>query len=312
LHYHITKASKSHPKQRTQIRRQTQCVGFTLIELLVVIAIVCIVTAIILPVFAAARKKGRRVVCLSNMRQITFATLMYAQDYDERCPMYFTGYIVTPCNRDPGFHGDPEGPNQYWTETIGPYIQSQEDHDFSTASRTFMCPSDTQQVSPGTSFPVSSYGLSDNWADWYCPDDCNSGTGQAHSFSEAMMPSHTILLAETLTDSSSPNPTFAHALTPIDGGNSGYTYTPCDNVNSPSFSTSRMFLNLSWRHTQHKSSYCEPPPQQARVNVTYADGHVASRTVEQLSDFREWAIFQGHGDVGCTKNVDSEYGCWYP
>lgn len=57
--------------------------GFTLIELLVVIAIIAILAAILFPVFAQAREKARASSCLSNLKQLATANLMYAQDYDE-------------------------------------------------------------------------------------------------------------------------------------------------------------------------------------------------------------------------------------
>jgi prepilin-type processing-associated H-X9-DG protein len=60
-----------------------------LIELLVVIAIIAILAAILFPVFAQARDKARSAGCLSNLKQIGQALMMYAQDYDEKTTWFW-------------------------------------------------------------------------------------------------------------------------------------------------------------------------------------------------------------------------------
>ena len=85
--------------------------GFTLIELLVVIAIIAILAAILFPVFAKAREKARQSSCLSNIKQLTLASMQYAQDYDERM-VYNFSYM-------------PTGVALYWWyDVLQPYMKS--------------------------------------------------------------------------------------------------------------------------------------------------------------------------------------------
>ena len=67
-------------KTRTNSKKNTT--GFTLVELLVVIAIIALLMAVLLPALNKARTQAKRIVCLSNMKQLVAAWMAYADNYD--------------------------------------------------------------------------------------------------------------------------------------------------------------------------------------------------------------------------------------
>jgi len=71
--------------------------AFTLIELLVVIAIIAVLMAILMPTLRTAREQGKRMVCLNNLKQLSLAWIMYADENDDKIVNGATGYsdVVT-------------------------------------------------------------------------------------------------------------------------------------------------------------------------------------------------------------------------
>ena len=79
--------------------------AFTLIELLVVISIIALLMSILMPALSVVREQGKRAICLSNLRQLTMAWVLYADDYDGKLvnsdvsyPPATTWWVKWPAN----------------------------------------------------------------------------------------------------------------------------------------------------------------------------------------------------------------------
>ncbi len=121
--------------------------GFTLIELLVVIAILSILAAILFPVFAQAREKGRQTACLSNLRQLGMALDAYAQDYDETLFFFGHGLDRSRVNAQTALGSTKQ--NRWWNQII-PYT--------SNVPGLLVCPSDDERKGNGADLDVDLNG----------------------------------------------------------------------------------------------------------------------------------------------------------
>ncbi|MFA5240463.1 MAG: type II secretion system protein [Phycisphaerae bacterium] len=98
--------------------------GFTLVELLVVISIIAVLLSILMPALSKVRGQGRKVVCASNLRQISLAFATYAQSNND--------WIVSATDiRVDGV----------WNFALLPYVAQKQTGGFDSA-KVWFCPED--------------------------------------------------------------------------------------------------------------------------------------------------------------------------
>ena len=104
--------------------------GFTLIELILVMATISVLFGMITPMFRNIRDKGRRIICLNNVRNISEAFSVYGSENNGRLPL--CGWYC-----EDGYHGKRRGNHgvgKPWMDVLLPYLNNDKN--------MFICPSD--------------------------------------------------------------------------------------------------------------------------------------------------------------------------
>jgi prepilin-type processing-associated H-X9-DG protein len=227
--------------------------AFTLVELLVVIGIIAALVALLLPTLAKSRESAQKVKCMSNMRSITQATLMYAQDNKGFVPARYRAYATplkngldTTATFGPaaGFvAGNPPTPSS----ANGPALLVKNGlqgngANYLEINDVFFCPSDIYRAPfrhPVTGWgPTSIQNVAANQTSmsywwWYFPEKYWSATTGASSTAPEADQNHKASVKNAaqkmyLTDQFIPVPPAAVAVTDIyknfhkDGMNCGY------------------------------------------------------------------------------------------
>lgn len=275
-----------------------------MIELLVVIAIIAILAAILFPVFAQAKTAAKSTLWLSNVRQTSYATYMYAGDNDDNLPFVNSGGLAS----DFASHGLPlcwgcGRPDYVWFELVQPYTKN---YDISA------CPADTftlnqrhlnwqeQPIGPSNEnywYAVAvrtnigyNYEFMSPWI-YETRGSQKFAGSQPTSLNRAASPSGTLMQVDSLWDRKASGQ-------PTGGGNwiveppcvydtQGKLMEPMDTLKDQGIWYHYNYPNGGWR-LGDKTSWLEFggtwPWFNNRFRVTYMDSHVGTVALGRLAD----------------------------
>jgi prepilin-type N-terminal cleavage/methylation domain-containing protein/prepilin-type processing-associated H-X9-DG protein len=245
----------------TQIRTATVAAGrrrwphgFTLIELLVVIAIIAILASLLLPALSKAKAKAQTTKCLSNVRQIGLALVLYVGDNNEKLPRTHTW--DWPSNLTDPFQAP--GITSNWAQAIAPYLGAAA----ATNAKAFLCPTTERygRTKGANGWLGTDMGLQGYMMNGYL------GWARTVSVTEVEEPSETVMVGDGPVNTNSAN----YELGPDGKPAAKGMYDWADDF-------------FGWRYIVNTKPKQQSPHNQG-LNINYVDGHAAR--VKQLAIVR--------------------------